>query len=55
MERARFFHTAGYDFPYRNMHYVANTGGNVFYEKRPPAQVTQPAPPARTEGLTSPL
>ncbi len=31
---AMFFHTAGLRFPYRNMHYVAAAGGNVFYEKR---------------------
>jgi len=33
-ERAMFFHTAGYRFPYRNMHYVYVAGGNAFYEKR---------------------
>ncbi|MBK3398881.1 MULTISPECIES: cell wall hydrolase [Methylobacterium] len=32
---AMFFHTAGYTFSYRNMHYVALAGGNAFYEKRP--------------------
>ena len=32
---AMFFHTAGYTFPYRNMHYVVVAGGNAFYEKRP--------------------
>ncbi|CAO4166426.1 cell wall hydrolase [Methylorubrum populi] len=30
---ALHFHTAGYSFPYKNMHYVAAAGGNVFYEK----------------------
>lgn len=30
---ARFFHTAGYNFGYPNMHYVAIAGGNSFYEK----------------------
>jgi hypothetical protein len=30
---AMFFHTAGYSFPYTNMHYVAVAGGNAFYEK----------------------
>ncbi|MEN3793801.1 cell wall hydrolase [Fulvimarina sp. MAC3] len=30
---ARFFHTAGYNFSYPNMHYVAIAGGNSFYEK----------------------
>jgi hypothetical protein len=29
-----FFHTAGYTYPYSNMHYVAVAGGNAFYEKR---------------------
>lgn len=32
--KARFFHTAGYNFPYTNMHYVVLAGGNSFYEKR---------------------
>ncbi|WP_412058912.1 cell wall hydrolase [Bartonella sp. DGB2] len=31
---AMFFHTAGYSFPYKNMHYVNIAGGNAFYEKR---------------------
>ena len=31
---ALFFHTAGHNFPYRNMHYVAIAGGNAFYERR---------------------
>lgn len=34
VKEAMFFHTAGLRFPYKNMHYVANAGGNVFYEKR---------------------
>ncbi len=33
---AMFFHTAGYNFPYRNMHYKIVAGGNAFYEKRTP-------------------
>src|SRR3712207_3914514 len=33
---AMFFHTAGYNFPYRNMHYKVIAGGNAFYEKRTP-------------------
>jgi spore germination cell wall hydrolase CwlJ-like protein len=32
--KAMFFHTAGYDFPYDNMHYKVIAGGNAFYEKR---------------------
>ncbi|WP_185983330.1 cell wall hydrolase [Aureimonas sp. LMG 31693] len=39
--RSMFFHTAGYSFPYNNMHYVAIAGGNAFYEKRRDASVTQ--------------
>jgi spore germination cell wall hydrolase CwlJ-like protein len=31
-----FFHTAGHDFPYRNMDYKVIAGGNAFYEKRTP-------------------
>ena len=31
---AMFFHTAGMTFPYTNMHYLVEAGGNVFYEKR---------------------
>jgi spore germination cell wall hydrolase CwlJ-like protein len=30
----KHFHTAGYKFPYRNMYYVLEAGGNNFYEKR---------------------
>ncbi|SMD00317.1 Cell Wall Hydrolase [Fulvimarina manganoxydans] len=40
-DHAMFFHTAGYSFPYTNMHYVAIAGGNAFYEKRRDASVTQ--------------
>jgi hypothetical protein len=32
---AMFFHTAGFWFPYSNMHYVLVAGGNAFYEKVP--------------------
>lgn len=34
---AKFFHTAGHQFTYRNMRYVTLAGGNIFYEKRYPA------------------
>jgi spore germination cell wall hydrolase CwlJ-like protein len=34
--KAMFFHTAGYNFPYRNMNYKVIAGGNAFYEKRTP-------------------
>lgn len=30
---AKYFHTAGLRFPYGNMRYVLEAGGNVFYEK----------------------
>lgn len=34
VRHAKFFHTAGLSFPYKNMHYVRVAGGNAFYEKR---------------------
>ncbi|OLL56117.1 cell wall hydrolase [Bartonella henselae] len=34
VKNAKFFHTAGLSFPYKNMHYVRIAGGNAFYEKR---------------------
>ena len=34
VSKARFFHQAGLSFPYNNMHYVLEAGGNAFYEKR---------------------
>lgn len=49
---AKFFHTAGYRFPYDNMHYVVVTGGNAFYEKRKSHLVTRPVPPRPIEGIT---
>lgn len=55
VQKARFFHTAGYSFPYDNMHYVLVAGGNAFYEKRKSNLVTQPVPPAPIEGLTPAL
>ena len=33
VRRAKHFHTAGLRFPYNNMHYVLEAGGNEFYEK----------------------
>jgi spore germination cell wall hydrolase CwlJ-like protein len=33
VQDAQFFHTAGWSFPYTNMHYVAVAGGNAFYKK----------------------
>ena len=34
VQNAKFFHTAGLNFPYPNMHYVLKAGGYAFYEKR---------------------
>lgn len=34
VRNAKHFHTAGLRFPYNNMHYVLEAGGNEFYEKR---------------------
>ncbi len=34
VQKAMFFHQAGLSFPYPNMHYVLQAGGNSFYEKR---------------------
>lgn len=33
VKKAMFFHMAGLKFPYKNMHYVLQAGGNAFYEK----------------------
>jgi spore germination cell wall hydrolase CwlJ-like protein len=33
VQQAQHFHTAGWHFPYTNMHYVLMAGGNAFYEK----------------------
>lgn len=52
IENARFFHMASYRAGYNNMQYVLTTGGNAFYEKRRPEDVTQPTPVAATEGVT---
>ena len=35
VQNAQHFHTAGLRFPYNNMFYVLEAGGNEFYEKRP--------------------
>lgn len=34
VQNAQHFHTAGLRFPYNNMFYVLEAGGNEFYEKR---------------------
>ena len=44
----KYFHTAGYSFPYTNMHYVLVAGGNAFYEKIPGGGNT---PPPSSDGL----
>ena len=49
---AQFFHAATHRFGYDNMHYVLTAGGNAFYEKRKAHLVTQPYPPAPSEGRT---
>lgn len=49
---AEFFHAASYRAGYDNMHYTVTTGGNAFYERRRPEQVTRPVPPPPVEGLT---
>lgn len=49
---ARFFHAAWYDANFNNIHYVLTAGGNAFYEKRKPRDVTSPNPLPQTEGLT---
>ncbi|MEL6683148.1 MAG: cell wall hydrolase [Pseudomonadota bacterium] len=50
--RARFFHAAWYEANFNNIHYVLTTGGNAFYEKRRPENVTSPDPLAPIEGIT---
>lgn len=49
---ARFFHAAWYDANFNNIHYVVTAGGNAFYEKRRPENVTTPNPLPQTEGIT---
>lgn len=49
---ARFFHAAWYKANFNNIHYVLTAGGNAFYEKRRPEDVTSPNPLPQTEGVT---
>ena len=49
---ARFFHAAWYNANFNNIHYVVTAGGNAFYEKRRPENVTSPNPLPQTEGVT---
>jgi spore germination cell wall hydrolase CwlJ-like protein len=50
VKNAHFFHQAGLKFPYKNMHYVLEAGGNAFYEKRSrrSTQVAEAEKPAET-------
>lgn len=53
---AKFFHTAGLKFPYKNMHYVHVAGGNAFYEKRSRARrATEPVRQQTEIASTVPL
>ena len=52
VQNARFFHAAWYDANFNNIHYVLTAGGNAFYEKRRPEDVTTPNPLPPTEGIT---
>ena len=45
VKNAKFFHQAGLKFPYKNMHYVLEAGGNAFYEKRSRRKAKQVAKP----------
>lgn len=49
---AQFFHAAWYDASFNNIQYVLTTGGNAFYEKRRPENVTSPTPLPPIEGQT---
>ncbi|MDA8747671.1 cell wall hydrolase [Litoreibacter sp.] len=49
---ARFFHAAWYKANFNNIHYVLTAGGNAFYEKRRPENVTSPNPLPQIEGIT---
>ncbi len=49
---AQFFHAAWYEANFNNIHYVLTTGGNAFYEKRRPEDVTARVPLPPTEGIT---
>ena len=52
VRNARFFHAAWYKANFNNIHYVVTTGGNAFYEKRRPENVTKRTPYPNTEGVT---
>lgn len=50
--QAMFFHAATYRASFNNIHYVLTTGGNAFYERRRPQNVTSPRPLPPREGIT---
>ncbi len=49
---AQYFHAATYRARYNNINYVLTTGGNAFYEKRRPEDVTAPRPLPAIENIT---
>ncbi|MBO0663445.1 cell wall hydrolase [Jiella sp. CQZ9-1] len=49
--KALYFHTAGMTFPYTNMHYLVEAGGNVFYDKRKNARSRSDPPFVNPQGL----
>ena len=55
VRNAKFFHQAGLKFPYKNMHYVLEAGGNAFYEKRSRRKAEQVAEsrPSKQTGKTT--
>lgn len=54
VKNAMFFHTAGLRFPYRNMHYVLQAGGNAFYEKRSRHRIMRPGAEAQVAEAAMP-
>ena len=50
VRNAKFFHQAGLKFPYKNMHYVLEAGGNAFYEKRSRRKAEQVAETRPSKG-----
>ena len=50
VRNAKFFHQAGLKFPYKNMHYVLEAGGNAFYEKRSRLKAKQVAESGPSKG-----
>lgn len=54
VKEAMFFHTAGLRFPYKNMHYVLQAGGNAFYEKRERRRMAKRETDARVAEAAAP-